>query len=101
MLEITNAKLQKAEIQQLVYEDFYDEFVKLIHRMADHNVGIEKKKAMLLAKFQSLDGIMIPFSLLDAESRISSVSNSIVMYLRLLTVSPYLETHVITTLDSA
>lgn len=98
MLESTKAKLQAAEIQQFVYEDFYDEFVKLIQRMADHNIGVEKKKAILLAEFQSLDGILHPLLPPDAELRISSVSNSIVMYLRLLTVSPNLQ--IILTLHS-
>ncbi len=57
MLESTKEKLEKAGIQQLVYEDFYDEFVHLIHLMVDPNLDTKKKKAVLLTAFQNLDGI--------------------------------------------
>lgn len=67
MLESTKEKLKEAGIQELVYEDFYEEFVQLIQRM-NENLDIKMKKSLLLAAFQNPD-----------------VSNSIVMYLRLLT----------------
>ena len=62
MLESTKEKLEKAGIQQLVYEDFYDEFVLLIRRMVDPNLDTKKKKSVLLTAFQSLAGISNLFS---------------------------------------
>lgn len=88
MLESTKEKLEKADIQQMVYEDFYDEFVHLIQFMVDPNLDTKKKKAVLLTAFQNHDGILIFSYLFNCCAEyISSVSNSIVMYLRLLTVN--------------
>jgi hypothetical protein len=56
MLESTKEKLKEAGIQELVYEDFYDEFVQLIQRM-NENLDIKMKKSLLLAAFQNPDGI--------------------------------------------
>ncbi|KAI0077636.1 cysteine proteinase [Panus rudis PR-1116 ss-1] len=69
MLETTPAKLSSVGFQELVFEDFYDMFRSLIMRIIQPEPGVSKLNAR---------GLFDAFN--DPET-----SNSIVMYLRLLT----------------
>jgi hypothetical protein len=85
MLESTKEKLGLAGIQQLVYDDFYDEFVHLIKHMVEPNLDtITKKEAVLLTAFQNLSGI------LDLSSHISAFELKYLQFpIRLLCIYDY------------
>lgn len=58
MLESTKERLKQAGIEQLVYEDFFDELIHVIQRMVDPSLDTKKRKSLLLASFQNPDGIL-------------------------------------------
>lgn len=86
-LSSINETLHSTGIEKMVYEDFYEEFTSLIENIINPNSeGTKLTVDLLLNAFQNPEG-NISLSL-DSSTHISFhvVSNSVVVYLRLLTV---------------
>jgi len=89
ILESTKATLDNAGIEKMVYEDFYEDFETLVQSITKpgkdgRTLNIEQ----LLLAFQQPEGELLGHWFRHhPPDMIAAVSNSIVIYLRFLTVS--------------
>ena len=90
-LSSTNEALPSAGIEKMVYEDFYAEFAFLIENITKpSSEGTTLTVDLLLDAFQNPEGRIIYFSLDSfAHASFHAVSNSVVIYLRFLTVRSF------------
>ena len=88
-LSSTNETLHSAGIEKMVYEDFYEEFISLIGNIVNPNSGGTKLTVdLLLNAFQNPEGIF-SVSRFFCSLSFHVVSNSVVIYLRFLTVRSF------------
>ena len=89
-LSSTNETLHSAGIEKMVYEDFYLEFASLIENIIQPNSkGTRLTVDLLLNAFQNPEGkfyLSLSILLLTPPH---AVSNSVVIYLRFLTVRSF------------
>jgi ubiquitin thioesterase protein OTUB1 len=91
-LSSINETLHSAKIEKLVYEDFYAEFASLIENIVNPNSeGTTLSADLLLNAFQNSESRVIYFflSILLLTPSFHPVSNSVVIYLRFLTVRSF------------
>ena len=88
-LSSTNETLHSAGIEKMVYEDFYLEFASLIENIIQPNSkGTRLTVDLLLNAFQNPEGIF-SVSRFFCSLSFHVVSNSVVIYLRFLTVRSF------------
>jgi ubiquitin thioesterase protein OTUB1 len=87
----TNESLHSAGIEKMVYEDFYAEFASLIENIIQpHSDGTTLTMDLLLNAFQNPEGRFFFLSRFFCSHPHSIVvSNSVVIYLRFLTVRSF------------
>ena len=86
-----NETLHSAGIEKLVYEDFYAEFASLIENIIKPNSeGTTLTVDLLLTAFQNPEGrLLLFFPIFTLTPSFHAVSNSVVIYLRFLTVRSF------------